>query len=173
VKEEHEIRSENLEKKEIRVIRKDGLIFIFFLLLSFIFWYLNSLSKEIESGIRFPVKYINIPKERLLVGKTSDQLNLYIKGPGYLILKLKLTGARAPLEIDISKVSYKRISGSNGMNYFMITSGLAKNFSVQLRSGCEIISIKPDTLFFTLEKTTGNPADYSEELKVFSKREQE
>jgi hypothetical protein len=149
-----EIVSQNAAKKAKNVIRKDIVVFIFFLFLSFLLWYLNSLGKEIEAGFRFPVRYTNLPKERAIVEESSKMLNLYIKGSGYSIVKLRLTGTRMPVSIDISKVSYKRVQGSKGLNYFIITSGLVKSLSVQMRYGCEITSIKPDTLFFTLERET-------------------
>jgi hypothetical protein len=164
VREEHETRSESLIKKGVNVISKDGLVFIFFLILSFVFWYLNSLGKEIESGIRYPVKFVNLPREKVINNESPVRLNLFIKGPGYAILKLKMSGIRTPLEIDFSKVSYKRIPDSKAMDYFIVTSGLAKSFSVQLRSGCEIVSIKPDTLFFTLGKSAGNSSDLTKDF---------
>ena len=171
MKEELEIRSESLTKKEVRVIKRDGVVFIFFLFLSFIFWYLNSLGKEIESGVGYPVKYTNLPKESLISEEPPCRLNLFLKGPGYSILKLKVSGKRTPLEIDISKVSYKRVPGSKTLNYFIVTSGLARSFSVQLRSVCEIISIKPDTLFFTLEKGIANSVKLTPDSKVAKTRE--
>jgi hypothetical protein len=140
-----------LVKKGVSVNR-DVVVFAFFLLLSFVFWYLNSLGKEIEAGVRYPVKYTNLPRERLIIDKPQAILNLYLKGPGSSILKLKLSGKKTPVAIDISKVNYKRVPGSKGFDYYIVTSGLAKSLDVQLRSGCEITSIKPDTLFFTLEK---------------------
>jgi hypothetical protein len=152
VRGEDGIRSDNLVKKRTRVIKRDLAVFAFFLFLSFIFWYLNSLSKEVEAGINYEVKYTNLPKERAIVQDHSSQLKLFLKGPGYSILKLKISGGKAPVVIDISKVNYKRAQGDKGLNYYIITSGLAKSLNVQVRSGCEITSIKPDTLFFSLNK---------------------
>lgn len=152
VKGKHGIQSENFTKKEVSVINRDIAVFAFFLFLSFIFWYLNSLGKEIEADIRYPVKYINLPKERMIVDEPPARLNIFLKGPGYSILKLKVSGNRSPVKIDISKVNYKRVPGSKSLNYFILASGLTKSLTVQLRSGCEITSIKPDTLFFTLDK---------------------
>ena len=140
-----------LVKKGVSVNR-DVVVFAFFLLLSLVFWYLNSLGKEIEAGVRYPLKYTNLPRERLIIDKPQAILNLYLKGPGSSILKLKLSGKKTPVAIDISKVNYKRVPGSKGFDYYIVTSGLTKSLDVQLRSGCEITSIKPDTLFFTLEK---------------------
>jgi len=133
-------------------INRDVLVFTFFLFLSFIFWYLNSLGKDVEAGIKYHIKYTNLPKERLIVDDSQARLILYLKGTGFSILKLKLSVNKTPVDIDISKVNYKRMPGSRNPDYFIITSGLAKSLTLQLRSGCEITSIKPDTLFFTLEK---------------------
>jgi hypothetical protein len=171
VKGNHEIQSENLTKKKVSVINRDVVVFIFFLLLSFIFWYLNSLGKEIESGIVYPVKYSNLPKERIIIEDTPGRLNLFLKGPGYSILKLKLSRNRTPLVVDISRVNYKRVPGSKAMNYFIITSGLAKGFLVQLKSGCEIVSIRPDTLFFTLEKGGANSVELTPDNKILQARD--
>lgn len=170
MKGKHGIRSDNLTKKEVRVINRDVVVFAFFLLLSFIFWYLNSLGKEIETGIRFPVKYINLPKGMIIVEEPPVRLNLYLKGPGYSILKLKISGNRTPVLIDISKINYKRVYGSVAFNYFIITSGLTKSLSVQLRSECEITSIKPDTLFFTLNKTPAKSIPVNPENNVVKNR---
>jgi hypothetical protein len=166
VKEKHGILSENLTKKGVSVINRDVVVFAFFLLLSFVLWYLHSLEKEIEAGMKFPVNYINIPKERVIVEELPVKLNLFLKGPGYSILKLRVSGNRTPVNIDISKVNYKRVPGSKELNYFIVTSGLAKSLSVQLRSGCEITSLKPDTLFFTLEKAVAKQAVPGIENKV-------
>jgi hypothetical protein len=153
VKGEEGIRTEN-PAKGTRVIKKDVAVFAFFLFLSFVFWYINSLGNEIEAGIKYQVKYINLPKERVLREGQSSELSLYLKGPGYSIMKLKFSGKKAPLNIDISKVSYKRYPADKNLNYYIITSGLSRSLQVQMRSGCEITSIKPDTLFFKLEKVS-------------------
>jgi hypothetical protein len=153
VKEKNEIPFGNLVKKEGRVINRDLAVFAFFLFLSFIFWYLNSLGKVMESGIRYQMKYINVPRERVIVNEPADKLNISLKGTGYSILKLKISENRLPVLIDMSKVNYKRVPGSKDPDYYIITSGIVKSLSLQLRSGCEITSIKPDTLFFTMSKS--------------------
>ena len=156
MKGENGIRTENLTKKGVRVINRDVAAFAFFLLLSFFFWYLNSLGKVIEAGISYHVKYANLPKERIIIEETPVDLNLFLKGPGYSILKLKISVKKEPLIIDISKVTYKRVAGDRASNYYIVTSGLSKSLNVQIKSGCEITSIKPDTLFFALDKVVAN-----------------
>jgi hypothetical protein len=149
VKVENDILSDNLTKKRVSIINKDVTVFAFFLFLSFSFWYINSLGKIIESEVRVPIEYINLPKDK----KIDDiplHFNLFVKGTGYSILKIKLSGKKEPVLIDVSKVKYKRVAGSTSLSYYVITSGLTKSLSAQLRSGFEVVGIKPDTLFFTL-----------------------
>jgi hypothetical protein len=135
-----------------RGIDRDVFIFSFFLLLSFIFWYLNSLEKDIDYNIRYPVRYINLPKERVLSEDLPSRLELYLKGPGYSIIKLKLSGNRAPVILDVSSINYRRVPGSRTLSYYVVTSGLIPKIKNQLRAECDITTIKPDTLFFSFDK---------------------
>ena len=166
MKEENDIRKETVPKKGVRVINRDVFVFTFFLLLSFAFWYINSLGKVIEAEVKYPVYYINLPKDKVIALERSEKLNLYLKGQGFSILKLKVTGPRTPVSIDISKVNYKRVPGSNNLNYYIITSGLAKSLAIQLRSDCEITAIKPDTLFFSFEKVITKTSKAEPEKKA-------
>jgi hypothetical protein len=152
VKGNYGIRTGKLTKKKVSVINRDVVVFVFFLFLSLGFWYINSLGKEIETDIRYPVKYINIPKERVIAEDTPVRLYLSLKGPGYSVLKLKVSGNKSPVVIDLSKVNYRRVPDSKNLNYYIVTSALIKSMTAQIRSGCEITSIKPDTLFFTFNK---------------------
>lgn len=131
---------------------RDVLTFAFFLLLSFIFWYLNSLQKDVEYNIKYPVRYINLPEERVLVEDLPAKLDLYLKGPGYAIVKLKLAGNRSPVILDISTISYRRVPGSRTLSYYIITTGLIPKVRNQLRAECDITAIRPDTLFFTFDR---------------------
>lgn len=141
-----------LTKKGVGRSNRDVAVFAFFLFLSFVFWYLNSLGKETEAGIKYPVQFTNLPKERIIEEKPQMWLNIYLKGKGSSIMKLKYSGDKTPVNIDISKVNYRRVPGSKNLDYYIVSSGLIKSLTVQLRSGCEVTSIKPDTIFFTLEK---------------------
>lgn len=155
-----------LSKKDKNIITRDSVVFAFFLLISFVFWYLNSLGKEIEGEIKYPVSFINLPRQKI-VAENPVKMNFYLKGPGYSILKLKMSGNKPPVEIDISKVNYKRVPDSKEPDYYIVTSGLIKSFTVQMRAGCEITAIKPDTLFFTIGKI--NPDDQKSTVKKLTK----
>lgn len=157
--------------KEKFVINRDAITFSFFLILSFILWYLNSLGKNIEAEVSYPVKYINIPRERVIVDDLPSKLDLYMKGPGYSVLKLKLTSGRTPVIIDIASVSYRRVPGSKTLSYYIKTSVLAQKLANQLRTECTIVSIKPDTLFFSFDRVISKKVPVEPSLEINTARQ--
>ncbi|MFZ0282874.1 MAG: YbbR-like domain-containing protein [Bacteroidales bacterium] len=160
-----------MKGKRVLSINRDVFIFAFFLLLSFVFWSLNSLGKEIESEVKYPVRYINLPKERVLTDGLPPRLDLYLKGPGYSILKLKLSGNRAPVILDISTINYRRVPGSRSLNYYILTSGLIANLSNKLRSEYQITSIKPDSLFFSFDRLISKTVPVIPDVDIQTERQ--
>lgn len=133
-------------------LNTDVIVFAFFLLLAFIFWYLNSLGKDGEATVKYKAVYENLPKDRSIVSNSPLFLTVTLKGSGYSLIKIKASKRDAPLKIDLSGVTYKRVPGSRNPEYFIITTGLIKNFASQIKSGCEVVSISPDTLFLNFER---------------------
>jgi len=143
-----------LTKKGVSSVNRRVAVFAFFLLLSFLFWYLNSLGKDQEVSIRYPLRYVNLPEGRQFAGQPPARISLNLKGPGYSILRLKYSGNRAPAVIDLSKVSYRRKPGGNANDYYFLMAGLIEELNTQLKSECKITSVKPDTLYFSFAQTT-------------------
>lgn len=146
------IGSHNLPKKGRSAINSNVLVFAFFLFLSFVFWYLNSLGKELETDIRYPVKFTGLPGKRVLNEDLPSRINLLLKGPGYSILQLKISGKASPVVIDFSKVGYKHVPDKESNGYYIVTSGLIPSFNAQLKSVCKVASVKPDTIFFSFRQ---------------------
>jgi len=158
------------EEKGIRIDR-DAVIFTFFLLLSFVLWYLNSLEKDVEYEIKYPVRFVNIPEERVLAEDLPSRLELFLKGPGYSILKLKLAGNHSPVILDVSTINYRRVPGSRTLNYYIIASGLIPQLKNQLRAECQITSIKPDTLFFSFDKIINKKVKVVVDVEIMTQRQ--
>ncbi|MBN2666781.1 MAG: YbbR-like domain-containing protein [Bacteroidales bacterium] len=150
---------------------RDVVIFVFFLLLSFVFWYLNSLEKEVEYSIRYPVRYINLPEERVLADDLPLRLELFLKGPGYSILKLKMSGNRSPVVLDVSSINYRRVPNSRALDYYVVTSGLIPKLRNQLRAECDITSVKPDTLFFAFDRIIKRQITVAPDVEVSTEKQ--
>jgi hypothetical protein len=160
-----------LTEKRGNGVDREFVVFSFFLLLAFIFWYLNSLEKVVEYDIKYPVRYINLPEERVLVDDLPTSLDLYLKGPGYSILKLKLEGTRSPVILDVSTINYRRVPGSRTLSYYIITSGLISKLRNHLRTESEITSIKPDTLFFSFDRIIAKQVQVIPEIEVITSKQ--
>ena len=143
--------------KSSSVFNRDLFVFAFFLLLAFIFWYLNALRKDIDTELRYPVRYVNPPKDMVLAKEMPSRLTFNLKGPGYSIMMLKISGNRAPVIIDFSKVSLERMPGYGPNDKYLVSSKLIPDFSKQLKSEFQIVSVKPDTLEISFEKKNPDP----------------
>jgi hypothetical protein len=146
-------------------LNKELPVFAFFLLLSFIFWYLNELSKDLEATIHYPVRYINPPKGRIVTGELPNKMGMELRGPGYSILKIKLSGSKAPVVIDFSKVNPKREPGKTA-GYYLVASGLIEGFSKQLHADFDILALQPDTLFFGYDRLVTRKVAVIPDIKV-------
>jgi hypothetical protein len=136
-----------LTQKGVRLLNKNVIMFVFFLFLAFVFWYLNSLNKEIKDEFRFSASFVNAPKGRVISDDLPSRLLLEIKGQGYSLLKYKFYTKRNKLMVDLSKANFRRIPYTKPTRYFILSSGLITSFKKQLGNGFEIISVKPDTIF--------------------------
>lgn len=111
------------------------------------------MGKAIQSDIKYPVSFINLPKDRELA-EAPGKLNLFLQGTGFSMLRMKISGSRNPAIIDLMKVPYKSVRNNKPTDYYLVTSGLLQNFNAQLKPECRITSIKPDTLFFSFKDFT-------------------
>ena len=139
-----------------RLVTREVAVFSFFLLLSFIFWFLNALSKDITGKTDYPVRYINFPKERVLVNELPDHLKLTLNGAGYSILKKKIGGGKSPLVIDIEKVNKTVTRNGEIYRFYLLTYSLRESFSRQIRADFEILYVNPDTIFFEFDQIVSN-----------------
>lgn len=153
------------QKRKRKFLNRELPVFAFFLLLSFVFWYLNELSKNLQGTINYPVRYINPPKDRIVTGDLPDKLEMDLRGPGYSILKVKLSGSRAPVVIDFSRLTPRRLPGTVP-HYYLVTSGLINNFSKQMHADFEILSIHPDTLYFGYDRLVTRRVRVRPDFKV-------
>jgi hypothetical protein len=157
--------SDGIREKDRESVNREVLIFIFFLILSSLFWYLNELGKDLEATINYPVRYINPPKDRVLTGNLPARIGLELEGPGYSILKMKLSGSRAPVVVDFSKISSKRMAPKSPV-YYLVSADMKESFTRQLHADFNLIGIKPDTLFFGFDKVVKRKMPVIPDIKV-------
>ncbi|MBN2276079.1 MAG: YbbR-like domain-containing protein [Bacteroidales bacterium] len=118
--------------------------FLFFVFLSAIFWFFRALSQEYEDEILYPVRYINIPENKVIMNALPEKLALKVKARGRKILFSKLNLNLIPIKFDVNSFVTKDTKPDS---LFILTNSVKDILSKELE-GVEIMSISPDTLFF-------------------------
>ncbi len=116
---------------------------LLFLLLSVFLWFLIKLSKEgYTTEFSFPVEYVNMPSNKRLNQKPVSALVVKVRSHGYDLLQYKLRSFR-PIQIDLEhNVKHE------GGRYFWETNTKKNPIDIEFDDNTEILSIKPDTVFF-------------------------
>lgn len=123
-------------------INRELLIFLFFVLLSGIFWLMTTLNETFEQEILVPIRYKNIPKNAILTSGDTDTLRVHVSDRGISLLTYLYDKSPAPLEIDFMKYA-----GENGVGTINATD-LQKLVSSHLAASATVVSVKPETFTF-------------------------
>lgn len=169
--------SSGIELKKIfsslkeKLFNRNVAVFSFFLLLSFIFWFINALSKDIDSTIKYPVRYINFPDNMALVNELPEKLSLDVHGPGYSVLKSKIGGNRVPLLINVSNWGRSVRDDAAGQEFFIYSFNLRESFKRQVRADFEINAVRPDTLNFIFDRVISKKVPVKPDVHIIPQRQ--
>jgi len=136
-----------LTKKNILADRR-LMIFLFFVVLSTIFWLLNQLEEEYETKISLPVRYTDFPSDKILVNDLPEYFDLTVKAHGFKLLEYKISNKFLPYSINVNSLTLRIHSESDYVKLYALTRLIKDDVEKKLSSELQIISIKPDTLYF-------------------------
>jgi len=137
----------------IQIIRKKYLVFIFFVALSTLAWYIRALADNYITEIKYPVKYINLPPNRILSKAPPSFLNIQVRADGFTILSYKLKLKRA-LRFDVNSFSLYSLS-TDSTSVYLLTQYIHDKLTAELNESnknIQILDISPDTLFFNFSR---------------------
>jgi hypothetical protein len=146
-------RSAKQFRKFIEQLSHKHLAFFFFVFLSTIAWFLRALSDEYIATIEYPVKYINLPKNRILSKPPPQKLNLQIQADGYTILSSRIKYKR-PLNYNVNAFALYSLS-EDSTSVYTLTWYAKERLAAELNllnKNIRILDIKPDTLIFNFTR---------------------
>ncbi|MDR3251333.1 MAG: hypothetical protein LBT42_06720 [Tannerella sp.] len=117
---------------------KEILIFLFFLLLSFGFWFLQSLQDYYERRVELPLRYKDVPSEWILSENNPQKISIAIKDRGTTLLYYSSKATFTPVEISVAK-----LPRSSDSSLFVSSRMLESAVSKQLISSTSVVSIDP------------------------------
>ena len=123
-------------------VNKQFLTFLFFLLLSGIFWLTITLNETYERELKIPVQIVGIPKNVVLTSPAVDTVRATIREKGWMLVGY-MYGDRLP----IIKLNYKNYDRGNGAG-LISASDIKRLLDQQLEISTTITAVKPDRLEF-------------------------
>lgn len=120
------------------------LLFLFFIILSFIFWFIRALNEIYQSDITYPIKYTKFPSDKILTGELPSRLKLRVEASGMNILARKLHLNVKALKFNVESFSLQK----SGNNSFYILTKQVREYIMEDLENIRILGISPDTLFF-------------------------
>ena len=139
-----------LDKLKRGKVNKNVFTFFFFLLLSIIFWFLNALNKEYVANISFPIKYVNLPKDKMTFGEMQSTLDAKVVAYGYTFLDYKIS-KKKPVIIDLKVHTLHQVKKQK-KRYYILANILKPNISSVLGENIEIKKINQDSIIFNFEE---------------------
>ena len=136
-----------LTKKNIKADRR-LIVFLFFVFLSTIFWFLNQLEEEYVTDISLPVRYTNMPADKILVNDLPEYFEIRVRAHGYKLLEYKISNKFLPFQINVNSITLRMLSGSDFSKLYALTRLMDDKIENQLSSELEVVSISPDTIYF-------------------------
>jgi hypothetical protein len=116
---------------------KEILIFIFFLILSSIFWLILTLNETYEREIKVTINIKGIPKNIVLTSNETDTLRVVVRDKGWMLMRYLYEKNR---NINIVFKNY-----DHGNGYGIVpASDVKRMINQQLEMSTSISSVKPD-----------------------------
>lgn len=121
-------------------------LFLICIALSFFLWLLNKLSDNYKTTINYPVKYINLPNNKIYTNILPGHISVEIDARGYALLQHQFSAENDTLIIDYSS-EHGLVSNKSDIHYISLKNRIDE-LRNQLKITGNILSISPDTVFF-------------------------
>ncbi len=129
------------------------LIYLVFLLIAIVIWYLNALSKDYTTDLKFTVKYTDLPEDKVLVNSPPEYLTLTINAQGFTLLKYRFGLIFYPITLEASYQTLRKNNNAPQGEYFLTTQSVFDRIAAQLSSDVKLRLVAPDTLKFLFSET--------------------
>lgn len=120
-------------------------LFVFFLLISMGFWFLNALRKTYTTEISYDIEYYNLPENQLIAANAPKTVILKVRGTGFTLLRYNLGRTFYSMPLNVSKMKKMTVGKKHGI--FITSKELMLLFAAQLSNDLDLIEVKPDTIF--------------------------
>lgn len=126
---------------------KEVLLFLVFLMISYIFWLLLTLNNEMQEDIDLPVEITEIPDSVTIISDTPQSIKVSVRDKGSSLMKYRMGGIR-PMRISWNAYS-------SAKNKFLLNKAdLGAMLRDYFGSSSQIVTMLPDSISLSY---TSNP----------------
>jgi hypothetical protein len=143
---------------------KEILTFLFFLLLSFGFWLLQSLQEDYERRIVLPLRYKDIPPEWVLSADNPNKISILLKDKGSTLMYYAWKSHFSPVDVSVS-----HLPRSAGQSLRVTSQTLEAAMARQLIASTDIISIEPHEITVTYDSLSSRRVTVVADVTVHAK----
>jgi len=117
-------------------------IFLFFLILSAVFWLIMTLNETYEKEMKIPVSIVNVPKNVMLTSSATDTVRITVRDKGWVLMSYLYGDKHYALNVSFKSHDHNDGTGS-------VTATELKRIAEQeLQSSSKIVSVKPERIEF-------------------------
>ena len=124
-------------------VNKEFLIFLFFLVLSSIFWLMMTLNETYEQEICVPVRLVNVPKNAVMTTEIDDTVRVTVRDKGYALATYMYGDRIAPISVNFAAYA-NRQAGYGAVP----AQELLKMINQRFTGSSKVVQLKPDRLDF-------------------------
>ena len=127
---------------------KEVLLFLMFLLISYVFWLLLTLNNEMQEDIDVPVTIVNVPDSVTIISDVPPVVKVSVRDKGSALMKYKLGGA------NVMKIDWTEYQ--SGDNKFLISrADLGARVRDYFGAGSQVVTVTPDSLRLNFTTSPG------------------
>jgi YbbR domain-containing protein len=141
--------SQSLENR----VNNNLLTYVVFLLIAIVIWYFNALNKDYTTDLKFRLKYVDMPEDKVPVNTPPDRLTLVVHAQGFTLLKYRLGLTFYPIVLDVGYQTLRRNHTAPEGEYYITTLSVFDKIEGQLSADVTLRSVSPDTLKFFFSET--------------------
>ena len=123
-------------------VNKEFLIFLFFLVLSSIFWLMMTLNETYEKEIDVPVRLVGVPKNAVLTTEMEDTVRVMVRDKGYALATYMYGDKLQPIYVNFQTHANRQTG------YGVVTSQELLKIVNQRFTLSKVVQVKPDKLDF-------------------------
>lgn len=121
-------------------INKQLFTFLFFLILSAIFWLILTLNEGYEKELKIPVRIVNVPKNVMLTSPSVDTVRATVRDQGWVLLNYMFGEYNNNVKIDFR--NYDKTFGKG----VVPNADLKRLIEQSLESSSKVTAVKPEKL---------------------------